>query len=91
MHWYWFGFTQWHILTISLVIMTPLSVVFAWVFFRVCERPFMKSFTVPAPARAKPIPVVQKESGGALAILVRVGKFFGRQVDERKIDLNERA
>ena len=43
MHWYWFGFTQWHIRTISLVITMPLSVAFAWLFFRVCERPFMTS------------------------------------------------
>jgi peptidoglycan/LPS O-acetylase OafA/YrhL len=42
MHWYWFGFTRWHILSISLVIMTPLSVAFGWVFFRLCERPFMR-------------------------------------------------
>lgn len=41
MHWYWFGFTKLHILTISLLILTPLSVAFAWIFFRVCERPFM--------------------------------------------------
>jgi peptidoglycan/LPS O-acetylase OafA/YrhL len=46
MHWYWFGFTRFHILTISLLIMTPLSVAFAWVFFRVFERPFMsRGFT----------------------------------------------
>ena len=43
MHWYWFGFTRLHILTISVLIMTPLSVAFAWVFFRLCERPFMTS------------------------------------------------
>ena len=43
MHWYWFGFTRFHILTISVLIMTPLSVAFAWVFFRLCERPFMTS------------------------------------------------
>jgi len=43
MHWYWFGFTKLHILSISLLITTPLSVVFAWLFFRVCERPFMTS------------------------------------------------
>ncbi|HEU4834662.1 MAG TPA: acyltransferase [Pyrinomonadaceae bacterium] len=43
MHWYWFGFTRLHILTISVLIMTPLSVAFAWVFFRVFERPFMTS------------------------------------------------
>jgi peptidoglycan/LPS O-acetylase OafA/YrhL len=41
MHWYWFGFTKLHILTISLLILTPLSVAFAWMFFRVFERPFM--------------------------------------------------
>jgi peptidoglycan/LPS O-acetylase OafA/YrhL len=41
MHWYWFGFMKLHILTISLLILTPLSVAFAWLFFRVCERPFM--------------------------------------------------
>jgi peptidoglycan/LPS O-acetylase OafA/YrhL len=46
MHWYWFGFTRLHILTISLLIMTPLSVAFAWVFFRVFERPFMTSTAV---------------------------------------------
>jgi peptidoglycan/LPS O-acetylase OafA/YrhL len=46
MHWYWFGFSRFHILTISLLIMTPLSVAFAWVFFRVFERPFMsRGFT----------------------------------------------
>jgi len=43
MHWYWFGFTEWHTRSISLVITMPLSVVFAWVFFRLCERPFMTS------------------------------------------------
>jgi peptidoglycan/LPS O-acetylase OafA/YrhL len=52
MHWYWFGFTRFHILTISLLIMTPLSVAFGWVFFRVFERPFMTS--VAAKRAAKP-------------------------------------
>lgn len=52
MHWYWFGFTRLHILTISLLIMTPLSVAFAWGFFRVFERPFMTSTAVRT--RAKP-------------------------------------
>jgi len=51
MHWYWFGFTRRHILTISLLIMTPLSVAFAWVFFRICERPFMTSIGVKARAK----------------------------------------
>ncbi len=45
MHWYWFGFTRLHIRSISLLIMIPLSVAFAWLFFRLCERPFM---TLPA-------------------------------------------
>lgn len=52
MHWYWFGFTRLHILSISLVILVPLSVVFAWLFFRLCERPFM---TVPGVARVSSI------------------------------------
>jgi peptidoglycan/LPS O-acetylase OafA/YrhL len=52
MHWYWFGFTRFHILTISVLIMTPLSVAFAWLFFRICERPFMTS--IATRARAKP-------------------------------------
>jgi peptidoglycan/LPS O-acetylase OafA/YrhL len=52
MHWYWFGFTRFHILTIALVIMTPLSVAFAWLFFRVCERPFMTSITTKARAKS---------------------------------------
>jgi peptidoglycan/LPS O-acetylase OafA/YrhL len=51
MHWYWFGFTRLHILTISLLITTPLSVAFAWVFFRVFERPFMTSSAVKAGPR----------------------------------------
>lgn len=54
MHWYWFGFTRLHILTISLLIMTPLSVAFAWVFFRVFERPFMTSTAAKARAQASP-------------------------------------
>ena len=54
MHWYWFGFTRFHILTIALVIMVPLSVAFAWLFFRVCERPFMTS-TAARSARAKSV------------------------------------
>jgi len=41
MQWYWFGFTEFHIRTIALVLMTPLSVLFAWLFFRLFERPFM--------------------------------------------------
>jgi peptidoglycan/LPS O-acetylase OafA/YrhL len=45
MRWYWFGFTKLHIRSISLLILVPLTVVFAWVFFRVFERPFM---TLPA-------------------------------------------
>ena len=56
MHWYWFGFTRLHILTISLLIMTPLSVAFAWVFFRVFERPFMASTAVKAPAKSSSAP-----------------------------------
>ncbi len=43
MQWYHFGFTKLHILTISLLITTPLSVGFAWLFFRVFERPYMSS------------------------------------------------
>jgi peptidoglycan/LPS O-acetylase OafA/YrhL len=61
MHWYWFGFTKLHILTISLLIMTPLSVVFAWLYFRVCERPFMTSHNVKAPAKSASVAVVEEE------------------------------
>jgi peptidoglycan/LPS O-acetylase OafA/YrhL len=56
MHWYWFGFTRLHILTISLLILTPLSVAFAWVFFRVFERPFMTSSAVRAPVKTTSAP-----------------------------------
>ena len=52
MHWYWFGFTKLHILSISLLITTPLSVVFAWVFFRLFERPFMTSVGVKSTSRS---------------------------------------
>jgi peptidoglycan/LPS O-acetylase OafA/YrhL len=61
MHWYWFGFTRLHILSISLVIMTPLSVVFAWLFFTVCERPFMTSSAVRTPAKSRPASVAEEE------------------------------
>ena len=61
MHWHWFGFTRLHIVTISLIILTPLSVAFAWVFFRICERPFMTSVWVKRPAKPKPAPVVEDE------------------------------
>ncbi len=61
MHWYWFGFTRFHILTIALLIMVPLSVAFAWLFFRVCERPFMTS-TAAKSARAKSVnPALARE------------------------------
>ena len=63
MHWHWFGFTRLHIVTISLMILTPLSVVFAWIFFRICERPFMTSVAVRRPAKPKPAPVVDEEIG----------------------------
>jgi len=59
MHWYWFGFTRLHILSISLLIMVPLSVVFGWLFFRVFERPFMTSVAVNRPA--KPVAVDEEE------------------------------
>ncbi|MEN3330257.1 MAG: hypothetical protein V7638_5064 [Acidobacteriota bacterium] len=52
MHWYWFGFTRLHIRSISLLIMIPLSVGFAWLFFRVCERPFMTSAAMKTPAKS---------------------------------------
>ncbi len=61
MHWHWFGFAKMHIITISLLILTPLSVVFAWIFFRICERPFMTSYAVKRPAKPKPAPVVEDE------------------------------
>jgi len=51
MHWYRFGFTRLHILSISLVILVPLSVVFAWVFFRLFERPYMNSVATKRPAK----------------------------------------
>jgi len=41
MQWYWFGFTGLHIPAISVAIMTPLTVLFAWLFYRLFERPFM--------------------------------------------------
>lgn len=46
MQWYWFGFTKLHIPAISVVIMTPLSILFAWLFFRLFERPFMSPASV---------------------------------------------
>jgi peptidoglycan/LPS O-acetylase OafA/YrhL len=64
MEWYRFGFTQLHILSISLLIMTPLSVVFAWLFFRVFERPYMSSpAAVKVPAKLSYGNVAQEESG----------------------------
>lgn len=63
MHWYWFGFTRLHILTISLLIMVPASVAFSWVFFRVCERPFMASVRAKAPAKPRETSVDEGEIG----------------------------
>jgi peptidoglycan/LPS O-acetylase OafA/YrhL len=63
MHWYWFGFTRLHILTISLLIMTPLSVTFAWVFFRVFERPFMTSTALKALAKPRRTAADEDEIG----------------------------
>jgi len=63
MHWYWFGFLKLHILSVSLLIMTPLSVAFAWVFFRVFERPFMTSIAVKRPVRPRPTSVAEEEMG----------------------------
>jgi peptidoglycan/LPS O-acetylase OafA/YrhL len=59
MHWYWFGFTKLHILSISLLITTPLSVAFAWVFFRLFERPFMTSAAV----KPKRVSMIDEEIG----------------------------
>ena len=61
MHWYWFGFTEWHVRSISLVITMPLSVVFAWLFFRLCERPFMTSAWVKRPKKSKHTSSVDQE------------------------------
>jgi peptidoglycan/LPS O-acetylase OafA/YrhL len=58
MHWYWFGFTRLHIRSISLLIMVPLSVAFAWLYFRICERPFMTSAST---ARAKHTAAIDQE------------------------------
>ena len=63
MHWYWFGFLKLHILTVSLLVMTPLSVAFAWVFFRVFERPFMTSVAVKRPAKSRGTSVAEEEIG----------------------------
>ena len=63
MHWYWFGFTEWHIRTISLVITMPLSVAFAWLFFRLFERPFMTSSAAKVREKSRPSSVDQEEMG----------------------------
>jgi peptidoglycan/LPS O-acetylase OafA/YrhL len=66
MHWYWFGFTKLHIRSITTLILIPLSVVFAWLFYRVFERPFM---TLPAavkvPAKVRPAAVDDEQMGPA--------------------------
>lgn len=52
MQWYLFGFTGLHIPAISVAIMTPISILFAWLFFRLFERPFMSaSVGMGTPAR----------------------------------------
>ena len=63
MHWYWFGFTEWHVRSISLVITMPLSVVFAWLFFRLCERPFMTSAATKVRKKPEDSSVNQEEIG----------------------------
>lgn len=59
MHWYWFGFTRLHIRSISILIMVPLSIAFAWLYYRLCERPFMSS--IPGKAAVKPEPAAVAE------------------------------
>lgn len=61
MHWYWFGFTEWHTRSISLLITMPLSVAFAWLFFRLCERPFMTSSAAKVRKKPEYAPVAQEE------------------------------
>jgi peptidoglycan/LPS O-acetylase OafA/YrhL len=61
MHWYWFGFTRLHIRGISLLIMIPLSVGFAWLFFRLFERPFMTSTSRKVREKSSYTPVEQDE------------------------------
>ena len=64
MQWYRFGFTQLHVLSISLLITTPLSVAFAWIFFRVFERPYMSSpATAKVPAKLRYGNVGKEQSG----------------------------
>jgi peptidoglycan/LPS O-acetylase OafA/YrhL len=48
MKWYWFGFLRLHILTVTLLVMTPLCLLFAWLFFRLFELPFMSPPAVAA-------------------------------------------
>ena len=61
MHWYWFGFTRLHIRSISLLIMIPLSVAFAWLFFRLFERPFMTSASRKVREKSSYAPAEQEE------------------------------
>jgi peptidoglycan/LPS O-acetylase OafA/YrhL len=61
MHWYWFGFTKLHIPSIAVAIMVPLSVVFGWVFFRLCERPFMTSVAARRPPKPAEVAVVNED------------------------------
>jgi peptidoglycan/LPS O-acetylase OafA/YrhL len=63
MQWYWFGFTELHIPAISVEIMTPLSVLFAWLFYRLFERPFMStSIGMGAQRRQSSLPQTPTES-----------------------------
>jgi peptidoglycan/LPS O-acetylase OafA/YrhL len=68
MHWYWFGFTTLHILSVSLLIMTPLSVAFGWLFFRLCERPFM---SVPGAVTVQARPRYGAIDENQIGVLVR--------------------
>jgi len=61
MHWYWFGFTKLHVPSIAVAIMVPLSVAFGWVFFRLCERPFMTSVAVKRAPKAADVAVMNEE------------------------------
>jgi peptidoglycan/LPS O-acetylase OafA/YrhL len=54
MHWYWFGFTRLHIRSISLLIMIPLSVAFAALYYRIFEKPFMSSVSANATLKSEP-------------------------------------
>jgi peptidoglycan/LPS O-acetylase OafA/YrhL len=52
---WWFSPRTWPALLNALLVITPTTVVFAWIFYQLCERPFMSTPAPPSLTSSEPI------------------------------------